>query len=92
MAASRYSVKKILDCLNRERARCTYGAVGEVLGVIPVAVGRHLGPRRPKASWVVSVVSGQPTGYLDAEKHPELESNRRIIRTGEELRQLLERQ
>ena len=92
MAAPRYPVEQILDRLNREPVRCTYGAVGEVLGVIPLAVGRHLGGRRPEASWVVRVADGQPTGYAAAQKHPELESKKRIIRTGEELRRLVERQ
>ena len=91
MAAPRFPVERILECLNRERIRCTYGAMAEVIGGSPRSVGRRLGHRRPEASWVVSVATGQPTGYTDAEKHPELESKKRVIRTGEELQRLLRR-
>ena len=36
------SLHLILDCLNRERVRCTYGAVGAVIGESARGVSRHL--------------------------------------------------
>ena len=82
-------VGRILDHLDRTKTRCTYGALGEVLGVHPLSVGQHLGPRRPEASWVVRKDNGQPTGYETSQKHPDLCKNQRIIMTGEKLRQEL---
>ena len=94
LTASRRSptltVELILDCLNRERIRATYGAVGEVLGRPAQSVGGVLGGRTGRASWVVNAKTGEPTGYSAEEKHPDLRRTEQIIRTGEELRQLLQ--
>ena len=79
------SIEEILAYLNEACIRCTYGAVGEALGVRPQSVGRHLGKKRKEASWVVSARTGEPTGYTDDEKHPCLKKNRHIIRSGAEL-------
>ena len=38
---------EILRFLNQEQLRATYGAVAEVLGVIPRAMGARLGRRTP---------------------------------------------
>lgn len=81
---------QILDCLNCERIRATYGAVGEVLGLRAQSVGAVLGSRTTRASWVVNARTGEPTGYGANEKHPELHRTERIVRTGEELSQLLQ--
>ena len=78
-------VKKILVCLNRKQRRCTYGAVAGILGVIPRGVGGYLGERCRKASWVVAVKSGNPSGYSNAQKHPNLYRNDKIIKTKNEL-------
>ena len=52
-------VDEILECCNEKQVRCTYEAVGEVLGVPARAVNRHiLGKKRQEASWVVGVNSG----------------------------------
>lgn len=94
LAASRRSstpkVDQILDCLSRERIRATYGAVGEVLGRPAQSVGGMLGNRTTRASWVVNAKTGEPTGYNAEEKHAELHRTEQIIRTGEELSQLLQ--
>lgn len=93
LVASRRSptptVDQILDCLNRERIRATYGAVGEILGRPAQSVGGMLGSRTTRASWVVNAKTGEPTGYGADERHPELHRTEQIIRTGEELSQLL---
>ena len=83
-------VDQILDCLNRERVRATYGAVGDVLGLPPQSVGRALGRQTPRASWVVNAKAGEPTGYPIVQKHPDLYRTRHIIRSGQELWDLLE--
>ncbi len=85
------TVEEILACLNREKIRCTYGVVGKILGVIPIAVGRRLGVRRPEASWVVNARTRKPTGYKKHQKHPDLYCKDEIIRTVEDLEELMRR-
>ena len=75
----------IIHFLNDSRMRATYGAVGEVLGILPRGVGQALGERRIEASWIVNKESGLPTDYSPDLLHPELDSNAEIINTGEEL-------
>ena len=79
------TVEQILDFLNTERVRATYGAVAEVLGITPRSVGVQLGSRRPKASWVVNAGTGEPTGYDAEERHSLLYEHAEIIGTGAEL-------
>src|SRR5262245_199072 len=71
--------------LNEEQIRATYGAVGEVIGVSPRALGTYLGPHRPEASWVVSAENGLPADYNETEWHPALLSRGEIIASGREL-------
>jgi len=78
------SLKLILDYLNREHVRATYGAVGEALGIPAIAVGTSLGDRCPEASWIVSAETGQPTGYAPGDIHPLLEGSP-IITSGADL-------
>lgn len=85
------SVDEILDCLNRERVRATYGAVGEVLGRAPQSIWRTLRDRTRKASWVVNARTGEPTGHPVDQRHPDLHRTPRIIKTGAELSELLTR-
>ncbi len=81
----------ILDCLNRERIRCTYGAVAAVIGGTARGVGQRLDAKDPRNSWIVNKATGQPTGYLDSQKHPDLRRTARVIATEAELRELLRR-
>ena len=85
------SLHLILDCLNRERIRCTYSAVADVIGGAARGVGQRLEAKGPRNSWIVNKATGEPTGYYDSQKHPDLHRNPRIITTGEELRELLKR-
>ena len=88
MADSRTEqVDQILDCLNKIQTRCTYSAIGDLLKVHPLSVGRLLGENRPRASWVVAKDSGRPTDYSPSQLHPRLLTDERIIRTSEELLQ-----
>ena len=89
MKTMNHSPESILDHLNRDRIRCTYGAFAGVLGVPARSVGRHLGARRPYASWVVNRRTGEPTGYAGHEKHPALRRTRHVIETEDELRRRL---
>lgn len=83
------TVNQILDCLNRERVRATYGEVGEMLGLPAQSVGRALGGHTRRASWVVNAKTGKPTGYSADMMHPDLCRTRRVIKTGAELSRLL---
>ena len=85
------SLHLILDCLNHERIRCTYGAVADVIGGIARGVSQQLEAKDPRNSWIVSKETGEPTGYADHQKHPDLHRDPHIITTGEELRTLLRR-
>ena len=90
--AETVSIQKVLECLNREKVRCTYEAVADVMGGIPLGVSRQLGPRRPWASWVVSKNTGDPTDYTEDQKHPDLYRKKHVITTGEELVRCMKRE
>ncbi|SON50106.1 hypothetical protein [Vibrio tapetis] len=69
MSAKEEVVLKILGYLNEIEVRATYGAVAEVLGVLPRSVGQQfLGEKRPYASWVVREDTGLPTDYLEDQR------------------------
>lgn len=79
-----HTLDTIIDTLDRNRQRATYGAVAGLLRTTPrkVMTGR---PRDPRHSWVVSRSTGQPTKYPPEQVHPELETNPKVIITHEEL-------
>ena len=79
------SLPEIIQFLNHEQVRATYGAVAEVLGVIPRSMGARLGLRHAEASWIVSATTGLPTDYSQHEMHPALLHNGEIIRSGVEI-------
>ena len=86
------SPESILDYLNRARIRCPYGTFADVTGIPVRSVGRrHLGRRRPYASWVVNTRTDQPTGYAEHEQHRDLCRTNDVIRTGDELRARMRR-
>ena len=66
------SLHLILDCLNRERIRCTYGAVAAVIGGVARGVGQRSEAKDPRNSWIVNKETGKPTGCLDSRKHRDL--------------------
>ena len=76
----------ILDYLNREQRRATYGAVAEVLGIPARSVGQRLGERNMRASWVVSAETGRPSRYQSEQVHPDLMRHAAVITSGAELR------
>jgi hypothetical protein len=75
----------VLDYLNEVKTRCTYNAAAKALGISPITLKKLLGERRPETSWFVSSVTGEPVGYTDNNKHPELYRTKRIIESAEVL-------
>jgi hypothetical protein len=80
----------IVRFLNEHKVRATYKAVAEVLGVLPISMGRRLGPHYQEASWIVNAKTGLPTGYARADIHPDVLTSTVLIRTGAELRRRMQ--
>jgi hypothetical protein len=76
------TLPEILEFLNAEQVRATYGAVGELLGIIPRAMGTQLGPHTAERSWIVSAGTGLPTDYSRDEMHPSLLRSDEVIGSG----------
>ena len=83
---------KFVEFLNQNKIRATYRAVADAADVPHRSVGALLAERSPLASWVVNASSGEPTGYSDNEKHPDLHLHKEIIRSGEELIRRMKRE
>jgi len=79
------SLLVIVEFLGREKIRATYGAVATAADVPTQSVGRLLGERCQRASWVVNAKTGEPTKYLARQKHPDLYAKKEIIRSGDDL-------
>jgi hypothetical protein len=79
-----HQLDDILSALNRHRQRATYSAVAALVGDTPRLLMRGR-PREPNNSWVVAKDTGRPTGYADADVHPELTANEKVLVTREEL-------
>ena len=75
----------IRDYLNEVRTRCTYNAAAQAVGIKPAAFKKLLGDRGPENSWFVNTGAGEPIGYADNEKHPELYRTTLIIKSAEVL-------
>jgi hypothetical protein len=82
---SEITLKQILNYLNDERIRATYGAVANVLGIVPQSVGQRLGDKTKRTSWVVNLESGLPSGYEHDQIDESLEANPTVVRDGREL-------
>lgn len=80
----------IQDYLNQNRIRCTYNAAAKALGIKPTELKKLLGERKPDNSWFVNIGAGEPVGYSDEEKHPELYRTTRIITSSEVLNRNLD--
>jgi hypothetical protein len=80
----------IRDYLNETKTRCTYNAAAQALGIKPAELKKLIGDRRPENSWFVNAGAGEPVGYADNEKHPELYRTKRIIKSAEVLTRNLE--
>ena len=78
-------INTIRDYVNETRTRCTYNAAAQALGIKPAEFKKLLGDRTPESSWFVNTGAGEPVGYSDDEKHPELYRTKRIIKSAEVL-------
>ena len=79
-----WTLDMIIEILEENTQRATYGAVAGVVGGHPRNVMSHL-PRTPRNSWVVAKANGRPSGYLPHEMHPQLFSTSYVITDGDEL-------
>jgi hypothetical protein len=79
---------QILDALNANRQRATYGAVAAVISAAPRTLmsGRD---RDHRHSWVVSRKTGQPTGYEGDQIHPDILAVPHVIESRDELERWL---
>ena len=75
----------IRDYINEVKIRCTYNSAAEALGIKPAKFKKLLGDRKLENSWFVNTGAGEPVGYADNEKHPELYRTTRIIKSAEVL-------
>ena len=75
----------VVDYLNKVKTRCTYNAAAKALGVTPKELKKLLGKRSPENSWFVNTGTGNPVGYTDEEKHPELLRTKLVIKSAEVL-------
>ena len=75
----------IRDYLNEVKTRCTYNAAAQALGIKPTELKKLIGDRTPENSWFVNTGAGEPVGYAENEKHPELYRTKRIIKSAEVL-------
>jgi hypothetical protein len=75
----------VRNYLNEVKTRCTYNAAAQALGLKPAEFKKLLGDRVPESSWFVNTGAGEPVGYSDEEKHPELYRTTRIIKSAEVL-------
>ena len=76
------TLPEILEFLNAEQVRATYGAVGELLGTSPRAMATQLGPHTVERSWIVSAGTGLPTDYGRDEMHSSLLRTNEVIGSG----------
>lgn len=76
--------------LNETKTRCTYNAAAKAMGIKPAELKKLLGDRTPESSWFVNTGAGEPVGYADNEKHPDLYRTKRIITSAEVLTRNLE--
>ena len=79
----------VRDYLNQVKTRCTYNAAAQALGIKPAELKKLLGDRTPENSWFVNTGAGEPVGYAEEEKHPELYRTKRIIKSAEVLKRNL---
>jgi hypothetical protein len=86
--SSALSLDDILDRLDQNKQRATYGAVAGLLGRDPFTLFDGY-PFTPRNSWVVAKRNGLPTNYPANQVHPELERFDRIISDKRELREWL---
>ncbi len=83
-------INLIVNYLNEVKTRCSYNAAAKALGITPQALKKLLSERTPENSWIVSEGTGEPVGYKDEEKHPELRRTKRMITSATVLKRNLD--
>jgi hypothetical protein len=84
VSVSQLDLDQVIAALNQHQQRATYSAVAGLLDESPRLLMRSR--RREQAnSWIVSKATGRPTGYDDADLHPQLLANASVIETRDEL-------
>ena len=78
------TMDQILDVLDANHQRATYGAVAALLGKPPRTLMKGC-ERDQRHSWVVRRETGEPTGYQPAQVHPALRERETVIETKDEL-------
>ena len=78
------SLDQIVDLLDENGQRATYGAVAGVVGHSPRSLlkGRDRGRRY---SWIVNRETGRPTGYAEDQIDPRLPASGPVIESDTEL-------
>ena len=84
MTREHVTVDDLVEFLNGERVRATYTTAAWAVRKPPQSLGKNLGPRSQRNSWVVSKTTGLPTGYDESLMAPGLGQSE-IITSGEEL-------
>ncbi len=84
-----HQLDSILTTLDQHHQRATYSAVAALTGDTPRRL-MHGKPREQGNSWIVAKDTGRPTGYADADVHPQLAANETVLTTREELAAWLE--
>lgn len=86
--ATEYSIDSILDLLDRNQQRATYGAVAGVVGRAPRSLmsGRQ---RTARDSWIVKRETGLPAGYDPDRIHPDIRSRDEVLSSPSDLRDWL---
>ena len=82
--------KHVLEYLNHEQRRCTYGALAGILGVKPRGVAQYLGDRRKETSWVVRADRGKPRGFAVDQMAEGFSGSPEPIDCSHELRRLVD--
>jgi hypothetical protein len=83
------TLDQVLDALDRNHQRATYGAVAAVLGDAPRTLMKGRA-RDQRHSWVVSSQNNEPTGYTPDQTHPALREHEQVLKTKDELERWLE--
>lgn len=79
-----YNLDGILAALNSHQQRATYSAVAALVDQTPRLLMRGRA-REQSNSWIVSKTTGKPTGYVEADLHPQLTAQGTILSTRDEL-------
>ena len=85
----RSDLRDIINCLNANKIRASYAAVGSYLAIPTIGVGSLLGPHRPCVSWIVDGTTGRPLGYAPDALHQDLFMHQVVIGDAQELSNLL---